>query len=78
MSKNSQSNSGLSKMEIQDLTSHLSIAKGMLATLETWDASLWTRRLARKTGAEHTRILLQEAMEEIWNAERILEKTITA
>lgn len=58
--------------ELLRLNSSISLAKGLLATLSTNDRSAWMRKCETKAAREHTRILLQEAMDEIWNADSIL------
>lgn len=77
-SKSSSSKSGLSaKEELEMLNSSISLAKGLLATLSTNDPSAWMRKCHTKAAQEHTRILLQEVMEEIGNADLILAKMMT-
>lgn len=71
-SKKRQSKNGSSiKEDLQSLNSSISLAKGLLATLSLKHPSLWTKKLA-KTEPEHLRILLQEVMDEIWNADQTL------
>lgn len=71
--KNSSSRNGSNpKDDLSILNSSISIAKGMLATLSTNDPSAWTRKCQTKMAREHTRILLQEVMEEIWRADEVL------
>ena len=65
------SKNGEIKLLLIDLTSNLSIAKGILATLELQHQSVWIKKY-KKTDPAHLRILLQEVMEEIWNAEQTL------
>lgn len=79
-SKKKQSEIGSVKVELANLDTSISIAKGMLATLSLRHPSAWIRKL-EKMEPEHLRILLQEAMDEIWHAEsamtslrQILEK----
>lgn len=68
--KRNSSKTGLSVREsLEQLTSHISLAKGLLATLSTQDPSAWTRKCSTRADQEHTRILLQEVMDEIWNAD---------
>lgn len=70
MSRKKEFKNGLrSRQQNQmDLTSNISVAKGLLATLELGHQSLWTKKLAR-TRPEHLRILLLEVMDEIFQAE---------
>lgn len=69
LSKRSESKNGSIKAELENLISSISLAKGLLATLSTNDPSAWTRKCQTSTAREHTRILLQEVMEEIWKAD---------
>jgi len=74
-SKSSSLKSGLSKREImQNLNSSISLAKGLLATLSTNDPYSWTLKCETSQAREHTRMLLQEVMEEIWNADQSLSR----
>ena len=59
------------KEMLQSLSSNISLAKGLLATLSSGQKSDWTRKL-KTTDPEHLRILLQDVMDEIWNAETTL------
>ena len=69
-SKKQELSNGLSvKEQLLNLTSNISIAKGMLATLSLGHPSLWTSKL-QKMDPEHLRILLQDVMEEIYMAEQ--------
>jgi hypothetical protein len=69
VSKKSSSKNGLSvKENLAQLNSSISIAKGLLATLSLGHRSDWTNKL-EKMDPEHLRILLQDVMDEIWNAD---------
>lgn len=73
--KSNSSKSGLSvREELQSLNSSISLVKGLLATLSTNDPPGWTSKCQTKLAQEHTRILLQEVMDEIWNADSTLQK----
>ncbi len=73
LSKNNSSNNGLSNKELlEQLSLNISLAKGLLATLSTNDPSVWTEKCQTTTAREHSRILLQEVMDEIWSAESTL------
>ncbi len=71
LSKKSKSKNGSSKVELDNLTSSISVAMGLLATLSSRHQSLWIKKY-RKTDPEHLRILLQEVMEEIYSADTSL------
>lgn len=71
MNKRGESRIGLILMEMDRLNTSISIAKGMLATLSLEQQSLWIKKYQR-TDQEHLRILLLEAMEEIWKADTSL------
>lgn len=71
--KKSSSSNGSVKQELEKLNSSISIAKGLLATLSTNDPSAWTSKCQTSRDLEHTRILLQEVMDEIWNADSTLQ-----
>ena len=71
-SKKSLFKNGSIKLELEKLNLNISLAKGLLATLSTNDPSVWTRKCRTKRAQEHSRILLQEVMDEIWNAEESL------
>lgn len=74
MSKRKQSKSGLSvKEELNLLDTHISIAKGNLATLSLGHKSGWMRKLS-KMEPEHLRILLSDTMEEIWSAQAVIDR----
>jgi hypothetical protein len=64
------------KDEMSILSTNLSVAKGLLATLSLEHPSLWTNKL-RMIQTEHLRILLKEAMDEICIAEKVLEQILT-
>lgn len=72
LSKRKKSGSGKAKGKAAGTRStiygSIMVAKGLLATLETFDRLAFTRKLAR-TEPEHLRILLREVMEEIYTAE---------
>lgn len=55
------------------LDTSISIAKGWLATLSLGHKSDWMRKYER-TNPEHLRILLQDVMEEIWNAQEAVDR----
>lgn len=68
---------GLSvKDELNNLNTSISLAKGLLAILSTHDQSVWIKKCQTAKAQEHTRILLQEVMEEIWNADLIVTRLI--
>lgn len=58
------------KEEMSILITNLSHAKGLLATLSLEHPSLWIAKY-QNTAPEHLRILLKEAMEEIYTAETV-------
>lgn len=58
------------------LDTSISIARGILATLSLGHKSDWMRKYER-TNPEHLRILLAEAMDEIWNAQAALDRMIS-
>lgn len=73
-SKKEQLKSGLSVREdLAILNTNISIAMGILATLSLGHASDWMHKYKR-TDPEHLRILLQEVMDEIWNAQEALDR----
>lgn len=74
VSKKSSLKSGQSELESK-LNCHLSVARGLLATLELRHHSAWTKKLTRPHGVEHLRILLLDVMDEIWEAESLLSKS---
>lgn len=72
--KSKKSSNGLSvKDSLANLSSSISLAKGLLATLSLGQKSDWTKKLA-KTEPEHLRILLSDVMDEIWNADETLTR----
>ena len=74
MSKSKKSKHGLSaKEELMNIHSSISIARGYLATLELGHKSGFIKKLQR-TQPEHLRILLQDVMEEIWNAQEATDR----
>ncbi len=73
-SKKSSLSDGSVRAELERLNTSISLAKGLLATLSTSDQSAWMRKCTRKVAREHTRILLQEVMDEIWNADETLTR----
>lgn len=75
--KSGSSKSGLSVAgELASLNASISVARGLLATLSLGHKSDWTRKLKR-TEPEHLRILLQDVMAEIWNAQEVLDRLTT-
>lgn len=75
--KCSSSNGSRAKGSMENLSLSISLAKGLLATLSTNDPSVWTKKCQTKRAREHTRILLQEVMDEIWNADLAFSKLIS-
>ncbi len=71
--KNSLKNGPTNKELVSMLDINISIAKGLLATLESGHLSALTKKL-EKMEPEHLQILLQDVMEEIWSAEMTLVK----
>lgn len=73
MNKNCLSKNG-SNVEgnLLNLVTSISIARGVLATLSLADKEAFSKKLAR-TQPEHLRILLSEAMEEIWSADSMVQ-----
>lgn len=63
----------ISRDEMSRLITNMSAAKGLLATLELGHHYPWTRKL-RSMDVEHLRILLQAVMDEIWHAEKLLNR----
>jgi hypothetical protein len=62
------------KETLEDINSHLSIAKGYIAALEAFDGPAWTKKIKTPKGKVHTQIVIQEIMKEIQAAEECLEK----
>lgn len=78
LSKSKRSKSGLSvKEELMNLNTSISIAKGMLAILSSRLQSLSIRPSIVKVDAQHLLILSQDAMDEIWNADLIVERLMS-
>jgi hypothetical protein len=74
--KSNSLRSGLSvRDELTNLDTHISIARGMLATISLGHKSDWIKKLKR-TNQEHLRILLLDVMEEIWSAQEAVDKII--
>lgn len=75
--KKDSSKNGLSvKEELETLNTSISIAREMLATLSLGHKSDWINKLT-KTDPEHLRILLQDVMDEIWNADEAITRLMT-
>ena len=72
LNKKSLLKSGLSAMdELEKLSSSISLAKGLLATLSLRHPSLWMKKCQSPTTQEHLRILLSDVMDEIWTMESL-------
>ena len=74
LNKKRQSKSGLSvKAELQNLNTSISLTKGLLAILLSKQQSRSTKK-SQTMDPANLRILLQDAMDEIWNADQSLMK----
>jgi hypothetical protein len=71
--KNSFKNGLSVRDELMNLDTSISIARGMLATLQLGHKSDWIKKLKR-TDPEHLRILLQDVMAEIWSAQEVIDR----